>query len=63
MSDGNSPKTLRLTRDPKYPRRSAPKASQLDQYTVIVHPLTTGKKLLPPRDSASLAVSSIPASL
>merc|ERR1712187_104156 len=35
------PKTLKLARDPKYPRRSAPRANKLDHYTVIVHPLTT----------------------
>ena len=35
------PKTLRLARDPKYPRRSAPRATKLDAFRVIKYPLTT----------------------
>ncbi|KAI8804286.1 ribosomal protein L23a-like protein [Cladochytrium replicatum] len=35
------PKTLRLPRVPKYPRRSVPKVSPLDQYTVVRYPLNT----------------------
>ncbi|KAF8528659.1 ribosomal protein L23/L15e core domain-containing protein [Trichophaea hybrida] len=35
------PKTLRLPRDPKYPRKSITHAPRLDQYKVIVHPLNT----------------------
>jgi large subunit ribosomal protein L23Ae len=35
------PKTLRLPRNPKYPRKSIPHAPRLDQYKIIVHPLNT----------------------
>eukprot|EP00121_Abeoforma_whisleri_P001128 Awhi_evm1s1001 len=35
------PKTLRLARVPKYPRRSTPKRPQLDNFSVIKYPLTT----------------------
>ena len=35
------PKTLKKKRNPKYPRRSAPRQNKLDQYAIIKHPLTT----------------------
>merc|ERR1711974_343794 len=35
------PKTLRLPRNPKYPRRSVPRTNKLDQFRVLRHPLTT----------------------
>jgi len=35
------PPTLKLKRNPKYPRRSAPKRSRYDQYRIIKFPLTT----------------------
>jgi large subunit ribosomal protein L23Ae len=35
------PKTLRLARNPKYPRTSIPHLPRLDAYRVIVHPLNT----------------------
>uniref|UniRef100_H0XPV4 Large ribosomal subunit protein uL23 n=1 Tax=Otolemur garnettii TaxID=30611 RepID=H0XPV4_OTOGA len=35
------PKTLRLRRQPKYPRKSAPRRNKLDHYAVINFPLTT----------------------
>jgi large subunit ribosomal protein L23Ae len=35
------PKTLRLSRKPKYPRHSTVRASKLDQYRILRHPLTT----------------------
>ncbi|KAG8970288.1 60S ribosomal protein L25 [Tulasnella sp. 425] len=35
------PRTLRLPKSPKYPRRSVPKLSSLDQFRVITHPLNT----------------------
>ncbi|XP_057639952.1 60S ribosomal protein L23a-like [Chionomys nivalis] len=35
------PKTLRLRRQPKYPRKSAPRRNKLDQYAIIKFPLTT----------------------
>ncbi|QRW06440.1 ribosomal protein L23, N-terminal domain [Ceratobasidium sp. AG-Ba] len=35
------PKTLRLPRTPRYPRKSIPHAPRMDQYRTIVHPLAT----------------------
>jgi large subunit ribosomal protein L23Ae len=35
------PKTLQLSRAPKYPRKSVPHANRLDEHKVIVHPLNT----------------------
>ncbi|KAI9793377.1 MAG: 60S ribosomal protein L25 [Peltula sp. TS41687] len=35
------PKTLRLSRAPKYPRKSIPHEPRLDQFKVIVHPVNT----------------------
>lgn len=35
------PKTLRLSRHPRYPRKSVPHVPRLDQYQVIKHPLNT----------------------
>ena len=38
------PKTLRLRRQPKYPRKSAPRRNKLDHYAIIKFPLTTAMK-------------------
>ncbi|KAG0648539.1 60S ribosomal L25 [Hyphodiscus hymeniophilus] len=35
------PKTLQLSRSPKYPRKSVPHVPRLDEHKVIVHPLNT----------------------
>merc|ERR1719206_851825 len=35
------PHTLRLPRNPKYPRRSVPRKSKLDAFSVVKYPLTT----------------------
>jgi large subunit ribosomal protein L23Ae len=35
------PKTLALSRSPKYPRKAIPHAPRLDEHKVIVHPLNT----------------------
>jgi large subunit ribosomal protein L23Ae len=35
------PKTLRLARDPKYPRTSVPSANKFNEFRVIKYPLTT----------------------
>mmetsp|Transcript_40030 Transcript_40030/g.63282 ORF Transcript_40030/g.63282 Transcript_40030/m.63282 type:complete len:206 (-) Transcript_40030:122-739(-) len=35
------PKTLRLARDPKYPRHSVPSANKFNEFRVIKYPLTT----------------------
>ncbi|XP_055966790.1 60S ribosomal protein L23a-like [Sorex fumeus] len=35
------PKTLRLRRQPKYPRKNIPERNKLDHYAIITFPLTT----------------------
>jgi len=35
------PKTLRLARTPKYPRKSVPHLPRMDQFRTIQHPLST----------------------
>ena len=35
------PKTLRLSRNPKYPRKSIPHAPRMDAYKTIIHPLSS----------------------
>jgi large subunit ribosomal protein L23Ae len=35
------PKTLDLSRSPKYPRKSIPHVPRLDAHKVIIHPLNT----------------------
>ncbi|KAF8315615.1 hypothetical protein DL93DRAFT_2078818 [Clavulina sp. PMI_390] len=35
------PKTLRLAREPKYPRKSVPHAPRMDAFRTIIHPLNT----------------------
>ena len=35
------PKTLKLPRNPKYPRKSVPKRPRLDQFSTVKYPLTT----------------------
>ncbi|KAI8894674.1 ribosomal protein L23/L15e core domain-containing protein [Globomyces pollinis-pini] len=35
------PKTLKLARAPKYPRRAVPKTPSLDQYSIVKFPLTS----------------------
>ncbi|KAI9728292.1 MAG: 60S ribosomal protein L25 [Cirrosporium novae-zelandiae] len=35
------PKTLQLSRTPKYPRKSIPHEPRLDKHKVIIHPLNT----------------------
>ena len=37
----HQPKTLQLSRAPKYPRRSVPHQPRLDEHKVIIHPLNT----------------------
>ncbi len=39
------PKTLELSRAPKYPRKSFPHATRLDKYKIIIHPLNTESAL------------------
>lgn len=35
------PKTLQLSRAPKYPRKSIPHEPRLDEHKIIIHPLNT----------------------
>jgi len=48
------PKTLKLARNPKYPRKSAPKVNKLDQYTILKHPLTTESAMKKIEDNNTL---------
>ena len=48
------PKTLSLTRNPKYPRRSAPRINKLDHFAIIKHPLTTESAMKKIEDNNTL---------
>ena len=48
------PKTLRMSRQPKYPRKSAPKVNKLDKYAIIKHPLTTESAMKKIEDNNTL---------
>ncbi|XP_033048232.1 60S ribosomal protein L23a-like [Trachypithecus francoisi] len=48
------PKTLRLRRQPKYPRKSAPRRNKLDHYATIKFPLTTESAMKKIEDNNTL---------
>jgi large subunit ribosomal protein L23Ae len=48
------PKTLRLLRNPKYSRKSVPKVSSLDQYSILKYPLTTESAMKKIEDNNTL---------
>ncbi|XP_068955174.1 large ribosomal subunit protein uL23-like isoform X2 [Petaurus breviceps papuanus] len=48
------PKTLRLRRQPKYPRKSAPQRNKLDHCAVIKFPLTTESSMKKIEDNDTL---------
>ncbi|XP_077898686.1 large ribosomal subunit protein uL23 isoform X1 [Ictidomys tridecemlineatus] len=48
------PKTLRLRRQPKYPRKSAPRRNKLDHYAIIKFPLTTESAMKKIEDNNTL---------
>ncbi|OCT94035.1 hypothetical protein XELAEV_18011698mg [Xenopus laevis] len=48
------PKTLRLRRQPKYPRKSAPTRNKLDHYAIIKFPLTTESAMKKIEDNNTL---------
>ncbi|CAI9155910.1 unnamed protein product [Rangifer tarandus platyrhynchus] len=48
------PKTLRLRRQPKYPRKSAPRRNKPDHYAIIKVPLTTGPAVKKREDNNTL---------
>ncbi|XP_059111638.1 large ribosomal subunit protein uL23-like [Peromyscus eremicus] len=47
-------KTLRLRRQPKYPRKSAPRRNKLDHYAIIKFPLTTESAMKKIEDNNTL---------
>ncbi|TKS82980.1 60S ribosomal protein L23a [Collichthys lucidus] len=49
-----APKTLRLRRQPKYPRKSAPRRNKLDHYAIIKFPLTTESAMKKIEDNNTL---------
>ncbi|KAM8928300.1 large ribosomal subunit protein uL23-like [Lycaon pictus] len=48
------PKTLRLRRQPKYPRKRAPRRNKLDHYAIIKFPLTTESAMKKAEDNNTL---------
>ncbi|KAL4840450.1 hypothetical protein H8958_022682 [Nasalis larvatus] len=50
------PKTLRLRRQPKYPRKSAPRRNKLDHYAIIKFPLTTESAMKKTEDNNTLVL-------
>ncbi|XP_063528324.1 large ribosomal subunit protein uL23-like [Pongo pygmaeus] len=48
------PKTLRLQRQPKYPRKSAPRRNKLDHYAIIKFLLTTESAVKKTEDNNTL---------
>merc|ERR1719493_420244 len=48
------PRTLRLPRTPKYPRKSTPKRNRMDAYNIIKHPLTTESAMKKIEDNNTL---------
>merc|ERR1712167_182165 len=48
------PKTLKLARNPKCPRKSVNKAPQLDQYSIVRFPLTTESAMKKIEDNNTL---------
>ncbi|XP_044111957.1 60S ribosomal protein L23a-like [Neovison vison] len=48
------PKTLRLCRQPKYPRKRAPRRKELDHYAIIKFPQTTESAMKKTEDNSTL---------
>merc|ERR1711879_713843 len=48
------PKTLRLARKPKYPRKSVPRRNKLDQFRILKAPLTTESAMKKIEDNNTL---------
>ncbi|VDN23750.1 unnamed protein product [Gongylonema pulchrum] len=48
------PRTLKLPRTPRYPRKSVPKRDKLDAYAIIKHPLTTESAMKKIEDTNTL---------
>uniref|UniRef100_A0A915EGU5 Ribosomal protein L23/L25 N-terminal domain-containing protein n=1 Tax=Ditylenchus dipsaci TaxID=166011 RepID=A0A915EGU5_9BILA len=48
------PSTLKLARNPKFPRKSVPKRNKLDSFAIIKHPLTTESAMKKIEDTNTL---------
>ncbi|KAL5016701.1 hypothetical protein ScPMuIL_006290 [Solemya velum] len=48
------PKTLKLPRTPKYPRKSVPRTNKLDRYRIVKFPLTTESAMKKIEDNNTL---------
>ncbi|CAK8676648.1 large ribosomal subunit protein uL23-like [Clavelina lepadiformis] len=48
------PKTLKLPRAPKYPRKSVAKRNKMDQFVIVKHPLTTESAMKKIEDNNTL---------
>merc|ERR1711860_162466 len=48
------PKTLKLARQPKYPRKSVPRSPKLDQFRIVKFPLTTESAMKKIEDNNTL---------
>merc|ERR1719376_1700496 len=48
------PRTLRVPRNPKYPRKSTPSRNYLDAYNIIKHPYTTESAMKKIEDNNTL---------
>ncbi|KFM59155.1 60S ribosomal protein L23a, partial [Stegodyphus mimosarum] len=48
------PRTLKLMRNPKYPRKSCPRRPRFDQWSIIKHPLTTESAMKKIEDNNTL---------
>ncbi|XP_033123568.1 60S ribosomal protein L23a-like [Anneissia japonica] len=48
------PKTLKLPRNPRYPRKSVPRRNKLDDYSIIKFPLTTESAMKKIEDNNTL---------
>ncbi|CAJ0758033.1 6357_t:CDS:2 [Entrophospora sp. SA101] len=48
------PKTLRLSRDPKYPRKSVPHVTRLDKFKILKNPLNTESAMKKIEDTNTL---------
>jgi len=48
------PRTQRIPRNPKYPRKSAPTPNKFDQYRILKHPLTTESAMKKIEDNNTL---------
>ncbi|KHN80928.1 60S ribosomal protein L23a [Toxocara canis] len=48
------PRTLKLARTPRYPRKSVPRRDKLDAYAIVKHPLTTESAMKKIEDTNTL---------